>query len=172
MRRSAKRLPRPGFKRWTRWPGRLNARSLRSIPIWCSSAWSGPRAHGMRRTVPVMRARREPSFWWRPPGLISGLLSPLAAAYGAVAAWRMAQPGRAAAIPIVCVGNLTLGGAGKTPAAIAVAQILAGAGRRPFVLSRGYGGALAGPVGVDPAHHRAADVGDEPLLLARFAPAI
>ena len=126
----------------------------------------------MMRTIPIMRARREPSFWWRPPGLISGLLSPLAAVYGAVAAWRMAQPGRAAGIPIVCIGNLTLGGAGKTPAAIAVAQILAGAGRRPIVLSRGYGGALPGPVGVDPAQHRSADVGDEPLLLARFAPTI
>jgi tetraacyldisaccharide 4'-kinase len=119
-----------------------------------------------------MRARREPSFWWRPPGLISGLLSPLGAAYGAVAARRMTQAGRTAGIPVICVGNLTLGGAGKTPAAIAVAQILAAAGRRPVVLSRGYGGALVGPVGVDPARHRSADVGDEPLLLARFAPTI
>ncbi len=119
-----------------------------------------------------MRARREPSFWWRPPGLISGLLSPLAAVYGAVAASRMARPGRAAGIPIVCIGNLTLGGAGKTPAAMAVARILDAAGRRPVMLSRGYGGALKGPVGVDPARHGAADVGDEPLLLARCAPTI
>jgi tetraacyldisaccharide 4'-kinase len=115
---------------------------------------------------------REPAFWWRPPGLEAGLLSPLAAVYGAVAASRMAQPGRAAGVPVICVGNPTLGGAGKTPTAIAVAQMLAAAGRKPFVLSRGYGGALAGPVRVDPATHGAADVGDEPLLLARFAPAI
>jgi tetraacyldisaccharide 4'-kinase len=115
---------------------------------------------------------REPSFWWHPPGLTSGLLSPLAALYGAIAGWRMAQPGRAAGIPVLCVGNLTLGGAGKTPAAIAIAQILAAAGRRPIVLSRGYGGTLAGPVGVDTARHRSADVGDEPLLLARYAPTI
>jgi tetraacyldisaccharide 4'-kinase len=113
---------------------------------------------------------REPSFWWREAGLTSGLLSPLAAVYGAVAGQRMARPGRTAGIPVVCVGNLTLGGAGKTPAAIAVAQILEAAGRRPFVLSRGYGGTLAGPVRIDPARHRAAEVGDEPLLLARFAP--
>src|SRR4029079_12708285 len=75
-------------------------------------------------------------------------------------------------IPVVCVGNLTLGGAGKTPAAIAVARILDAAGRRPFVLRRGYGGALPGPVQINPARHRAAEVGDEPLLLARFAPTI
>ena len=113
---------------------------------------------------------REPSFWWRKEGLTSGLLSPLAAVYGAVAAQRMARPGRTAGIPVLCVGNLTLGGAGKTPAAIAVARILDAAGRRPFVLSRGYGGALPGPVQIDRARHRAAEVGDEPLLLARFAP--
>jgi len=113
---------------------------------------------------------REPSFWWSEPGLTSGLLSPLAAVYCAVAARRMARPGRVAGIPVVCVGNLTLGGAGKTPAAIAVARILDAAERRPFVLSRGYGGALPGPVRIDPARHRAAEVGDEPLLLARFAP--
>ena len=115
---------------------------------------------------------REPSFWWRPAGSMAGLLAPLASIYGTVAAARMARSGRAAGIPVVCVGNLTLGGAGKTPAAIAAAQILEAAGRRPFLLSRGYGGALQGPVRVDPASHRSADVGDEPLLLARFAPTI
>jgi tetraacyldisaccharide 4'-kinase len=115
---------------------------------------------------------REPSFWWREPGLVSGLLSPLAAIYGAVAALRMAQQGHRVGIPVLCVGNLTLGGAGKTPAAMAVARILDAAGRRPVMLSRGYGGALKGPVGVDPARHGAADVGDEPLLLARCAPTI
>src|SRR3954462_14752851 len=115
---------------------------------------------------------REPAFWWRTDGLRSGLLSPFAAVYGAVAASRMARPGHSAGIPVVCVGNLTLGGAGKTPAAIAVARILDAAGRRPFVLSRGYGGAPPGPGQIHPARHRAAEVGDEPLLLARFAPTI
>ena len=110
---------------------------------------------------------RDPAFWWRPASRAGALLSPLGAIYGAVAGARMARPGRNAGIPVVCIGNLTLGGAGKTPTAILVSQILADAGRKPFVLSRGYGGALAGPVHVDPATHRAADVGDEPLLLAQ-----
>src|SRR3954468_17618161 len=113
---------------------------------------------------------REPAFWWRTDGLRSGLQSPFAAVYGAVAASRMVRPGRTAGIPVICVGNLTLGGAGKTPAAIAAARMLDAAGLRPFVLSRGYGGALAGPVQVDPARHRAAEIGDEPPLLARVAP--
>ena len=112
---------------------------------------------------------RDPAFWWRPAGMAAGLLWPLGAIYGAVAGFRLTQAGRDAGVPVVCIGNLTLGGAGKNPAAMLVSQILASAGRNPFVLSRGYGGALAGPVRVDPERHRAADVGDEPLLLARAA---
>jgi tetraacyldisaccharide 4'-kinase len=115
---------------------------------------------------------REPAFWWRAPGLTSGLLSPLAALYGAVAASRMAGPARDAGIPVLCVGNPTLGGAGKTPTAIAISKILTAAGRQPFLLSRGYGGKLAGPVAVDVGRYRATDVGDEPLLLASVAPTI
>lgn len=115
---------------------------------------------------------REPSFWWREPGIASRALAPLAAIYGAVAGARLARSGRRAAVPVVCIGNPTVGGAGKTPAALAVAGMLAAAGERPVFLSRGYGGTLAGPVRVDPARHRAHDVGDEPLLLARTAPAI
>jgi tetraacyldisaccharide 4'-kinase len=115
---------------------------------------------------------RDPAFWWRPTGLIAGALSPVGAIYGVVAAQRMARPGQRAGVPVICIGNLTLGGAGKTPTAIAVAKMLDAAGRRPFLLSRGYGGALAGPMQVDPSRHRAVDVGDEPLLLARAAPTI
>lgn len=115
---------------------------------------------------------REPAFWWRAPGVSAALLWPWATVYGAIAASRMARGGSSAGIPVICVGNPTLGGAGKTPAAIAVANILDAAGRKPFVLSRGYGGALEGPVRVDVAKHRAADVGDEPLLLARTAPTV
>jgi tetraacyldisaccharide 4'-kinase len=82
----------------------------------------------------------------------------------------MAQPGWRAAIPVLCAGNFTVGGSGKTPTAIAAARILIVAGKRPFFLSRGYGGRLAGPVRVDA--QPADDVGDEPLLLARVAPTI
>src|SRR5690349_15687829 len=105
---------------------------------------------------------RDPDFWWSPADFTAGLLSPLAAVYGAVAARRMARPGHSAGVPVICIGNLTLGGAGKTPTAIAVAQFFADAGRRPFILSRGYGGALKGPVQVEPTRHRSVDVGDEP----------
>lgn len=115
---------------------------------------------------------REPSFWWREAGIASSLLSPLAAVHGAVAGARLAQRGWRAGVPVVCIGNPTIGGAGKTPAALAVAAMLAAAGERPVFLTRGYGGTLAGPVRVDPRRHRASDVGDEPLLLARAAPTV
>jgi tetraacyldisaccharide 4'-kinase len=115
---------------------------------------------------------REPSFWWSKAGFASWLLQPLALIYGTIAASRMRKPGARAGIPVICVGNFTLGGAGKTPTAIAVARMLIENGKAPFFLSRGYGGQLAGPVRVDPAIHKAADVGDEPLLLARHAPVI
>ena len=113
---------------------------------------------------------REPKFWWRDG--TGGLLAPLSAVYGAVAAARMQSTGRQVGVPVICVGNLTVGGAGKTPAALAVAHLLLAVHERPFFLSRGYGGKLAGPVRVDPSFHHAADVGDEPLMLARLAPTI
>ena len=115
---------------------------------------------------------REPSFWWGEAGLASFLLAPLAMVYGAVADPRLGAPGRRAGVPVVCAGNLTVGGGGKTPTALAVARLLAHAGERPIFLSRGYGGRFAGPLRVDPARHRALDVGDEPLLLARVAPTV
>ena len=115
---------------------------------------------------------RDPAFWWQPPGAAAALLAPAAAIYGAVASRRLAKAGRTVDIPVICVGNPTVGGAGKTPTALAVARLLSAAGKRPFFLTRGYGGELAGPVVVYPAVHRADDVGDEPLLLARAAPTV
>lgn len=115
---------------------------------------------------------REPAFWWREPGVAAHVLSPLAAAYGLLVARRLRREGQHAAVPVVCIGDPTVGGAGKTPTAIAVARILAQARERPMFLTRGYGGGEPGPLRVDPAKHRAADVGDEPLLLASAAPTI
>lgn len=113
---------------------------------------------------------REPAFWWRAG--TGGPLAPLAALYGTVAGLRMKARGRKAGLPVICLGNLTIGGAGKTPAALAVAQLLHTVHERPFFLSRGYGGRLAGPLRVNPGLHHAADIGDEPVLLARLAPTV
>jgi tetraacyldisaccharide 4'-kinase len=115
---------------------------------------------------------REPAFWWRSPSWMSRALAPLGSLYGAISGRRMQRKGHRAAVPVVCVGNYSLGGAGKTPTVLALIKLLRGAGETPVVLSRGYGGRLAGPVRVEPETHTAADVGDEPLLLARSAPVI
>ncbi len=114
---------------------------------------------------------RAPAFW-QETGIASALLAPLAGLYGWAAAARMRRPGSSAGVPVICVGNPTLGGAGKTPAALAIGRFLNEAGERPFFLSRGYGGSSRGPLIVDPGRHRAVDVGDEPLLLARIAPTV
>ena len=115
---------------------------------------------------------RAPKFWIaRRPNLIARALQPIGWLYGEVAASRMTKPGRRVGAPVVCVGNFVAGGAGKTPAAIALARIFIAQRRRVAFLSRGYGGAnRAEPVEVDPNAHTAAMVGDEPLLLARTAP--
>jgi tetraacyldisaccharide 4'-kinase len=110
---------------------------------------------------------REPAFWYRPPSWMSGLLLPLGAVYGWVAGQRLQGEGVDAGIPVFCVGNYHVGGAGKTPTVLALANLLRDLGETPVVLSRGYGGRLHGPVRVDPGRHLAADVGDEPLMLAR-----
>src|SRR5947207_8850857 len=95
---------------------------------------------------------KAPGYWWAKPGAAAALLSPFAAIYGAVAARRLAQSGVRAGVPVICVGNPTVGGAGKTPTAIAVARMLIDAGERPFFLTRGYGGSHAGPVMVEAKH--------------------
>jgi tetraacyldisaccharide 4'-kinase len=115
---------------------------------------------------------REPRFWWGEPGIVSALLAPFGALYGSAAASRMRRAGQRAAVPVICIGNFTLGGTGKTPAAIAVAELLKREGRKPALLTRGYGGSASGPVVVDPQRHMAAEVGDEALLLAQAAPTI
>ena len=115
---------------------------------------------------------KTPAFWSRPPGPAAWLLSPLAALYGNATARRMGRPGAAATLPVICVGNVTAGGAGKTPTALAIGRMLRDSGRRPVFLIRGYGGVKRGPLLVDPGLHGAGDVGDEALLLARVAPCV
>lgn len=113
--------------------------------------------------------------WWyrrRPPApLTRALLRPASWIWAAATAARIARgrpidPGA----PVICVGNLTLGGTGKTPVVRALAKRLVARGERVHILTRGYGGRLRGPVQVDPAVHAAADVGDEALMLAADAP--
>ena len=81
-------------------------------------------------------------------------------------------PSASVSVPVLCVGNFIAGGAGKTPTAIAICRAAAKHGLKPGFLSRGFGGSLAGPALVDLAHHHAAEVGDEPLLLAEEAPTV
>ena len=113
---------------------------------------------------------RPPDFWARSPRHpLALLLAPAGAAYGQLTAARMDRDGHRAPCPVLCIGNFTLGGAGKTPTALRIADILAELGARPAFLTRGYGGRFKGPIVVDPARHTAEEVGDEPLLLARKA---
>ena len=113
---------------------------------------------------------RAPRFWDGSSPL-STLLMPLGAVYAAAGKLRrvMATPWQAP-VPVICIGNLVAGGAGKTPVALAVARHLISRGINVHFLSRGYGGKLKGPVRVVPGIHQAVDVGDEPLLLAETAP--
>ncbi|MBA4777143.1 MAG: tetraacyldisaccharide 4'-kinase [Rhizobiales bacterium] len=111
-----------------------------------------------------------PPFWWQKAGWQAWLLSPFSLVYGKIAGRRMQTAKRASvAVPVICIGNFTVGGAGKTPTAMAIARAAVAKGLKPGFLSRGYGGTLDVTTLVDPGRHRSADVGDEPLLLAREA---
>jgi tetraacyldisaccharide 4'-kinase len=113
----------------------------------------------------------EPSWWYAAPAeCIAQLLRPLGATYGwvAMARYRRSQPYRSR-LPVICVGNFTAGGTGKTPLVLHLCRRLADAGEKPIALTRGYGGRLTSHW-VDPGSDAARDVGDEPLLLARAAP--
>ncbi len=114
-----------------------------------------------------------PSWWYRTRSIWPALLMPAALVWDAATRlrWAFTRPFKAG-IPVICVGNFTAGGAGKTPAAIAIAGFLYDAGEQPVFLTRGYGGTTKGPHLVDPDKDNARTVGDEPLLLARAAPTI
>ncbi|MDR3512402.1 MAG: tetraacyldisaccharide 4'-kinase [Caulobacteraceae bacterium] len=117
---------------------------------------------------------RTPRWWYdRHPkaSVTRALLRPAAWAWAAATARRIARAAPAdPGVPVVCVGNLTMGGSGKTPIVREVRARLAAHGLQAAVLSRGHGGRLAGPVRVDAAAHLAVDVGDEPLMLAQAGP--
>lgn len=117
---------------------------------------------------------RAPRFWAHPPeapGLVAHLLTPLGWLYALATRWRLRRTvPQGVGVPVVCIGNLVAGGAGKTPTAIAVIERLAARGLAVHALSRGHGGSVQGPHRVDPTRDTAAAVGDEPLLLAGFAP--
>ncbi len=120
-----------------------------------------------------MAGNEAPPFWYEEPGLQAHLLAPVAWVYGAIARRRMDrrdQPEVAA--PVICVGNLTVGGTGKTPTALALAEAAMALSHKPGFVTRGYGGTHVRPHLVDPDHDTTRSVGDEPLLLARAAPTV
>lgn len=116
---------------------------------------------------------RAPAFWWTPPDRPAWQARALAPA---AALWRLAARRRAGAapyrapVPVIAVGNLTAGGAGKTPLVAALVRRLGAPGRAVHIVSRGHGGRRAGPHRVDPDTDSHRDVGDEPLMLAGLAP--
>lgn len=116
-------------------------------------------------------AGETPSFWWVKTSFLKISLAPVAAIYSYFARHTMDKKVPPAIdLPVLCVGNFTLGGAGKTPVAIALSKHARQMGLKPGIVSRGYGSSYKGVHLVDPHHDRARDVGDEPLLLARHAP--
>ena len=104
--------------------------------------------------------------------MLASVLSPFGALYGSMAERKAAQvsPYRSR-LPVICIGNFTAGGGGKTPTAIAIAEVLKDAGERPCFLTRGYGGKAQGPVLVTKGQS-AAEIGDETLLLLAHAPTV
>lgn len=116
-------------------------------------------------------ASEAPPFWWNKPDWRAYALSPLSALYGLVAGRLMATARRERFdLPVLCVGNFTVGGSGKTPVAISLARQARQMGLAPGFLSRGHGGSFGRPHIVDAHHDSAKHVGDEPLLLAEYAP--
>ncbi len=117
---------------------------------------------------------RPPRFWNTGPDALSWqswFLRPLSALTAQATARRVTKTeGLRPGVPVICVGNINAGGTGKTPTVIALVLRLAARGVTAHVISRGYGGRLAGPVRVDERSHTAGDVGDEPLLIAAFTP--
>lgn len=115
---------------------------------------------------------RAPEFWQSgPTAAIGHLLSPLGALYACMTSLRAAKsPTWTAPVPVICLGNLVMGGAGKTLVGLNLIRHLIAMDRSPHVIIRGYGGSLHGPAQVDNQIHTHHDVGDEALLYANMAP--
>jgi tetraacyldisaccharide 4'-kinase len=114
---------------------------------------------------------KTPSFWYKPFGFCAAVLWPLSLLYlSGVRAYALLKQAQPVDIPVICLGNLVVGGTGKTPAVIALVKLLQQEGYQVHILTRGYRGRLKGPVQVNLSEHRALDVGDEALLLAQVAP--
>lgn len=114
---------------------------------------------------------KNPDFWYQPPGLAARLLAPFGSFYGAATARRLARGApEKLDVPVIGVGNLVAGGAGKTPLVRALVQLCKERGRRPAVISRGHGGYDKGPTRVDHTVMLAEQVGDEPLMMAEECP--
>lgn len=114
---------------------------------------------------------RTPKFW-QSKNLLSTILLPLGALYAFLTKLRVnKKTGIKISKPVICVGNITAGGTGKTPVAIALSQILQEHFYTPYFISRGYGGRLTNVL-IDLKTHSAKDVGDEPMLLANHCPTI
>src|SRR5437868_1089736 len=143
-----------------RLPLRARPRSTRCsvvLPLG-STRWPLSKPRRCRRRhparLPFAMPMRAPEFWHEPPGLAAGLLAPAGAAWDLAARLRrtMARPYRAP-VPVLCVGNLVAGGSGKTPVVLSLGRFFTDCRIAVQVVTRGYGGRLAGPVQVDPGRH-------------------
>jgi tetraacyldisaccharide 4'-kinase len=116
---------------------------------------------------------RPPAFWTSakgPSDWRARLLAPLGSVYAHATARRLAAGPRARlGVPVICVGNINVGGTGKTPTVMAITERLRDLYHDPHIVSRGHGGTITDATEVDPRRHSAAQTGDEPLLLSAFA---
>ena len=117
---------------------------------------------------------RAPAFWFNPPakpGFWPRVLHPLSILWRAISDRRQKRGKHLrVSVPVVCVGNINVGGTGKTPTVIKLLSVFNALGIAAHVISKGYGGSTKGPLRVDEVTHTASDVGDEPLLIAAFGP--
>lgn len=114
---------------------------------------------------------KPPKFWYEPSNIFGSFMEPVSWLYqlGAGIHQKISLP-HSVSVPVISIGNFVLGGAGKTPVTMALADHLKSMGKTPHIISGGYGGNLKGPILVDPKQHHFLQVGDEPLLLSHVAP--